>query len=132
MDSSRSSVTDNKITHAHSTNETVEAGEAPCGAHTTKQRPIATPTAAPGGANRLTATLCSAFDLPEEGDQPECPFISFTATEVHPMAATAAEQSHNDETWPFSSLSVSRLWLLRNAPSPLSLLEFRKSRTSPT
>ena len=57
MDSSRSSVKDNKITHADSTNETVEAREVRCGAHTTKQPPIATPTAAPGGANRLTTTL---------------------------------------------------------------------------
>ena len=56
MNSSRSSVKDNKITHADSTNETVEAGDVPCGANTTKQPPIATPTAAPGGANRLTAT----------------------------------------------------------------------------
>ena len=39
MDSSGSSVKDNKITYADSTNETVEAGEVPCGAHTTKQPP---------------------------------------------------------------------------------------------
>ena len=57
MDSSRSSMKDNKITHADSTNETVEVGEVPRGAHTTKQPPIATPTAALGGANRLTAML---------------------------------------------------------------------------
>ena len=57
MDSSRSSVKNNRNTHADSTKETVEAGEVPCGAHTTQQPPIATPTAATGGANRLTATL---------------------------------------------------------------------------
>ena len=57
MDSSRSSVTDNKTTHADSTNDTVEAGEVRCGAQTSKQPPIATPSAPTGGANRLTATL---------------------------------------------------------------------------
>ena len=57
MDSSRSSVKDIKSTHADSTNETTEAGEVPSGAHTTKQLLIATPNAASGGANRLTATL---------------------------------------------------------------------------
>ena len=55
MDSNRISVKDNKITPADSTNETVEAGKVPCGAHTTNQPPTATPTPAPGGANRLTA-----------------------------------------------------------------------------
>ena len=121
MNSSSNSVKDNKITHADSTNEIVEVGEIPCRAHTTQQPPIATPTAAPGGENRLTATLtllqlgllritgiCSAFGLPEEGDQPQRPYISFTATEVHPTAAIAAEKIHNEETWSFSSLSASR------------------------
>ena len=61
MGSSRSSVKDNKINHADSTNETLEAGEVPCGAHTARQPPIATPTAAPGGANLLmaTSTFCN-------------------------------------------------------------------------
>ena len=57
MDGSRSSEKDNKIAHANSTNEAVEAGQVPCGARTTNQPLMATLTAAPGGANRLTATL---------------------------------------------------------------------------
>ena len=52
--------------------------------------------------------ICSAYDLPHEDTQPERPYISFTATEVHPTAAIAAEKSHKAETWPFSSLSASR------------------------
>ena len=39
MDSSRSAVKDNKNTQADSTDETVELGEVPCDAHTTKQLP---------------------------------------------------------------------------------------------
>ena len=105
MDSSRNSVKENTITRADSTNETVQAGEVLCGGHTTKQPPIATPTAAPRGARIVTATLtllqpgpsrlkgiCSAFDLPDEDDQPKRPHILFTATEVDPTAAIAAEQ----------------------------------------
>ena len=48
--------------------------------------------------------ICSAYDLPEEDDQPERSYVSFTATEVHPTAAVAAEQSHKSETRPFGSL----------------------------
>ena len=81
MDSSRSSAKDNRTTHAGSTNDTVEAGEIPCGAQTAKKSPIVTPTAAPGGTNELTATLtllqpgpsrtkgiCNAFNIPEQDD----------------------------------------------------------------
>ena len=57
MDSSRSSVKDTRTTHADSTKETVEADEVPCGAHVLKQPPIGTPTAAPRGADELTAML---------------------------------------------------------------------------
>ena len=48
--------------------------------------------------------ICSTYDLPEEDDQPERSYVSFTATEVHPTAAVAAEQSHKSETRPFGSL----------------------------
>ena len=123
MDDSRTSVRGNKITHADSTNETVEAGEVPCGAHTTKQPPhsdadyhVRRRKQGDGNAH-IAATgpswikgICNAYDLPEEDDQPEHPSISFTATEVHPTAAIAAEQTHNEEAWPFSSLSASRPW----------------------
>ena len=42
------------------------------------------------GSSRIKG-ICSAFDLPEEDDQPERAFISFTATELHSTAALAAE-----------------------------------------
>ena len=40
---------------------------------------------------RLKET-CIAFDVPEEHDQPERPYISFKMTEVHPTTATAEER----------------------------------------
>ena len=57
MDNSHSSVKNTSTTRADSTGEKVEAGEVLCGAHTLKQPPIATLTAAPGSAHGLTATL---------------------------------------------------------------------------
>ena len=58
------------------------------------------------GPSRVKGS-CSVCDLPEEDDQPERPHISFTATEVHPTAAIAPEQSHKAETC-----------LLYTSPSP--------------
>ena len=62
--------------------------------------------------------VCSAYDLPEEEDQPERPYTSFTATEVHPTAATGAEQSQKAATWPFGSLLASRSWLFEERSKP--------------
>ena len=76
--------------------------------------------------------ICSAFDLPQEDDQPERPSISFTATEVHPTAEIAAEQIHNEETWPFSSLSASRPWPFEELAEPAICFGVQESRTSPT
>lgn len=56
-DSRYSRVENNRKIYADSTNEMVEAGEVPCVAHTIKQPPIASPTAALGCVNGLTATL---------------------------------------------------------------------------
>ena len=78
---------------------------------------MATPTFAATGPSRIKG-ICSVFDLPEEDNQPERPFISFTTTEVHPTAEIAAEQSHKEETWPFSSLSASRLWPFEECAKP--------------
>ena len=41
------------------------------------------------GPSRIKG-ICSAFDLPEEDNQPGRSYTSFTATEVHPTAAIAA------------------------------------------
>ena len=71
--------------------------------------------------------ICSAFNLPGEDDQPKNPYICFTATEVHPTAAIAVEQAHNEETWPFSSLSASRLWPFEERAKPaISFLRSEK------
>ena len=75
-----------------------------------KLPPLVTSTAAPGRVKRadgshIAATgpsrvrgICSAYDLPEEDDQPEHPHTSFTVTEVHPTAAPAAQQSRKAKT----------------------------------
>ena len=88
--------------------ETTSHSDADCRARRRKQADGNAHIAATG-PSRIKG-ICSAFDLPEEDDQPERPFISLTATEVHPTAAIAAEQSHNEETWRLSSLSASRPW----------------------
>ena len=62
--------------------------------------------------------ICSAYDLPEEDDQPERPYIPFTTTEVHPTAAIGEEQSHEADTWPFGSLSASRPWPFEEQAKP--------------
>ena len=69
------------------------------------------------GTSRVKG-ICSTYDLPEEDDQLERPNIFLTATEVHPTAATPAEQSHKVETWPFRSLSASRRWPFEERAEP--------------
>ena len=112
VDSSASSVENTRTTHASSTNETVEMDEVPCGAHIMKQPLIHSDTdcrtrrrkradgsakVAAAGSSRVKG-ICRAYDLREKEGQPERPYISFTPTEVHPTAATAAEQSHKAAT----------------------------------
>ena len=117
IDSSRSSMDYNLTTHADSTNETVDADEVPYAAE--KHPPITTPTAAPGGANRLTATLAllqpgrgryryfAALTTFQNRATSRNTLTSPSVTKEHPTAAIAAGQSHNEETWPFRSLSAS-------------------------
>ena len=54
--------------------------------------------------------ICSAFNLPEGDDQPECSLISYNSDGGTSHRGNTAEQSHNEETWSFSSLSASRPW----------------------
>ena len=69
------------------------------------------------GPSRING-ICSAYDCPEENDQPERPLISFTATEVHPTVAIAVEQSHTEEPLPFGSLSASPPWPCEERANP--------------
>ena len=72
---------------------------------------------AAAGSFRVRGTF-SAYDLPEEDDQPERPYISVTVTEIHPTAARTAEQSHKADTWPFCSLPASRPWPFEERAKP--------------
>ena len=72
---------------------------------------------AAAGPSRAKGT-CSAYDLAEEEGQPERPYMSFIATEVHPTAATAPEQNHKAATWSFGSLSASRPWPFEERAKP--------------
>ena len=130
IDSSRTSVNNNRTTHSDNTNEMVEAGEVPCGAHTVnnypqrRQQPRQEAQTCYRHAH-IAATgplrikeICSAYDIPEEDDQPEHPYISFTVSEIYPTTAIAAEQSHKEETSPFGSLPASRPWSFAERAKP--------------
>ena len=82
-----------------------------------RKRAVGNAHIAATGPSRVKRS-CRAYDLQEEDDQPECPYISFTAKEVHPTAANAAEQSHKVESWPFGSLLASRPWPFEEQAKP--------------
>ena len=42
--------------------------------------------------------FCSAYDLPEEDDEPERPYISFTATEIQSKTESAAAPRQKNGT----------------------------------
>ena len=96
--------------------KTTSHGDADCHARRRKQANGNAHIAATG-PSRIKG-IYSAFDLREEDDQPERPFVSFTATEIHSTAAIAAQQSRNEETWPSGSLSVSRPWPFEGRAKP--------------
>ena len=52
--------------------------------------------------------VCSAYDLTEEDDEPECPYISFTATEVQSKIEPATASRQKNSTWPFGPLKAVR------------------------
>ena len=54
--------------------------------------------------------VCSVYDLPEEDDEPERPYISFTATEVQIKTEPATVPRQKNGTWPFGPLTVTRPW----------------------
>ena len=145
MDNSHSRAKNARTSHADSTNETVEAGEVPCGAHTIKQPPVATPTASPGGVNGLTATLTLLRPDLRAYRESAAPTI-FRKRTTSRNAPTSPSQrrryiprrqllrSKATRRRPGHSVYCQHRVLghLRNEPNPLSLLEVRKSRTSPT
>lgn len=113
MDNSHGIAKNTRTTSADSTNETVDADKVLCRTHTIKQpliamldfcarrtewadgntHGVATPGLRVSGEPAAPTTV-----LLEENDQRERPDISFTAMEVHPTTATAAEQSHKAAT----------------------------------
>ena len=54
--------------------------------------------------------ICSAYDLPEGDDEPERPYISFTATEVQSKTEPATAPRQKNGTWLFGSLTAVRPW----------------------
>ena len=100
---------------------TVGAAEAVCGVHITIQHPITTPAAVSnktGGNAHVAAVrtqcvkgVCSAYDLPEDDDEPERPYISFTATNVQRKTEAATAPRQKNDTWPFGLLTAARPWL---------------------
>ena len=70
-----------------------------------------------GGNAHVAATrtqcvkgVCSAYDLPEQDDEPERPYISFMATEVQSKTKTATTPRQKNSTWPFGLLTMARPW----------------------
>ena len=54
--------------------------------------------------------VCSAYNLPEEDDEPECPYIFFAATEVQSKTGPATAPRQKNGTWPFGPLTAVRPW----------------------
>ena len=54
--------------------------------------------------------IWSAYDLPEENDDPERPYISFTATEVQSKTELATAPKQKNGTWPFGPLTEAHPW----------------------
>ena len=55
--------------------------------------------------------VCSAYDLPEEDDKPERPYITFTATEVQTKTEPATAPRQKKCIWLFGPLTATRPWL---------------------
>ena len=75
--------------------------------------------------------VCSAYDLPEEDDEPERPYIYFTATEVQSKTELATAPRQKSGTWPFGLLTAAHPWPFVGVRSRLFRLVDRMSQTSP-
>ena len=62
--------------------------------------------------------VCSAYDLTEEDDEPERPYIFFTATEVQSKTKPATAPRQKNGTWPFGPLTVARPWAFVEREKP--------------
>ena len=60
------------------------------------------------GRTQRVKGVCSAYDLPEEDDEPEHPYVSFTATDVHSKTKLATAPRQKNGIWPFGPLTAAR------------------------
>ena len=63
-------------------------------------------------------SVCSAYDLTEEDDEPERPYISFTVTEVESKAESVTASRQKNGTWTFSLLTAARPWQIVEREKP--------------
>ena len=66
--------------------------------------------------------VCSAYDLPEEDDEPERPYIPFMATEVQSKTKPATAPRQKNGTWLFGPLTAARPWKFVEREKPAILL----------
>ena len=59
---------------------------------------------------RRVQGVCSAYDLPEEDDEPKRPYISFMATEVQSTTGQATVPRKKNGTWPSGPLTAADPW----------------------
>ena len=94
----------------------VDAAEAVCGVHITRQRLITTPTSESNSRKPAAARtqrvkgVCSAYDLPGKNDEPERPYASFTETEVQSKTEPATTPRQKNGTWAFGPPTAARPW----------------------
>ena len=81
-----------------------------------------------GGNVHVAATrtyakgVCSAYDLPEEDDESERPYISFTANEIQSKTEPATAPRQKNGIWSFGPLTAARLWPFVEREKPAILL----------
>ena len=62
--------------------------------------------------------VCSAYNLPERDDEPEHPYVSYTATEVQGKTEPETAPRQKNGTWPFDPLIAARPWLFMEREKP--------------
>ena len=97
---------------------TVEAVETVCGVQQYKAGGNAHVAAA---RTQRAKGVCSAYDLPEGDDEPECPHISFTAIEIQSKTEPAMAPRQKNGTWLFGPLTAARPCLFVEREPAISL-----------